>query len=39
MDDDIRRSLDGGFDHHLIKPVDLNRLDSIIQQAALSSQS
>lgn len=33
MEDDIRRSLDGGFEHHLIKPVDLNRLDSLIQEA------
>ena len=34
MEEDIRRSHAGGFDHHLIKPVDLNRLDSIIQQIA-----
>ena len=33
MEEDIRRSLDGGFEHHLIKPVDLNRLDSLIQEA------
>jgi signal transduction histidine kinase/response regulator RpfG family c-di-GMP phosphodiesterase len=33
MEEDIRKSHDGGFDHHLIKPVDLNRLDAIIQQA------
>jgi len=32
MEDDIRRSHDVGFDHHLIKPVDLNKLDSLIQQ-------
>jgi signal transduction histidine kinase len=32
MEEDIQRSHDGGFDHHLIKPVDLNRLDSIIQE-------
>ncbi|MFL6568552.1 MAG: ATP-binding protein, partial [Chthoniobacterales bacterium] len=31
MEEDIRRSHDGGFEHHLIKPVDLNRLDSLIQ--------
>ena len=35
MEEDIRKSHDGGFDHHLIKPVDLNRLDSIIQQGSL----
>ena len=38
MEEDIRRSHDGGFDHHLIKPVDLNRLDSIIQQVALPAR-
>jgi CheY-like chemotaxis protein len=32
MEDDIRRSHDVGFDHHLIKPVDLNKLDALIQQ-------
>jgi CheY-like chemotaxis protein len=32
MEEDIRRSHDSGFNHHLIKPVDLNRLDSIIQE-------
>ncbi|HEX8280967.1 MAG TPA: response regulator, partial [Chthoniobacterales bacterium] len=39
MEEDIRRSHDGGFDHHLIKPVDLNRLDSIIQQGAVPAKS
>jgi len=33
MEEDIRRSHDVGFSHHLIKPVDLNKLDSIIQAA------
>jgi signal transduction histidine kinase/DNA-binding response OmpR family regulator len=33
MEDDLRRSHDVGFTHHLIKPVDLNRLDALIQQA------
>ncbi|HKP01975.1 MAG TPA: response regulator [Chthoniobacterales bacterium] len=33
MEEDLRRSHDGGFNHHLIKPVDLNRLDALIQQA------
>ncbi len=33
MEDDIRRSGEAGFSHHLVKPVDLNRLDSIIQEA------
>ncbi len=33
MEDDLRRSHDVGFHHHLVKPVDLNRLDALIQQA------
>jgi signal transduction histidine kinase/DNA-binding response OmpR family regulator len=32
MEEDVRRSRDVGFRHHLIKPVDLNRLDSLIQE-------
>ena len=35
MEDDLRRSHDVGFNHHLIKPVDLNKLDALIQQAGL----
>jgi signal transduction histidine kinase/response regulator RpfG family c-di-GMP phosphodiesterase len=34
MEEDVRRSHDVGFHHHLIKPVDLNRLDALIQQSA-----
>ncbi len=33
MEDDVRRSQEVGFNHHLVKPVDLNRLDTLIQQA------
>jgi signal transduction histidine kinase/CheY-like chemotaxis protein len=33
MEEDLQRSHDGGFHHHLIKPVDLNKLDALIQQA------
>jgi signal transduction histidine kinase/response regulator RpfG family c-di-GMP phosphodiesterase len=33
MEEDLRRSHDVGFHHHLIKPVDLNKLDALIQQA------
>jgi signal transduction histidine kinase/response regulator RpfG family c-di-GMP phosphodiesterase len=33
MEEDVRRSHDVGFHHHLIKPVDLDRLDSLIQQS------
>jgi len=34
MEDDIRRSYDAGFKHHLVKPIDLNKLDSLIQEGA-----
>ena len=37
MEDDIRKSYDSGFNHHLVKPVDLNKLDSLIQQGASAS--
>ncbi len=33
MEDDVRRSREVGFNHHLVKPVDLNKLDSILQAA------
>ncbi len=33
MDEDIRRSLEAGFAHHLTKPVDFARLESIIAQS------
>ena len=36
MEDDIRRSRDVGFSEHLVKPVDLNKLDAVIQKLALS---
>ena len=31
MEEDIRRSSEAGFSHHLVKPVDINKLDIIIQ--------
>jgi hypothetical protein len=34
MEDDIRKSHEAGFKHHLVKPIDLNKLDSIIQERA-----
>jgi CheY-like chemotaxis protein len=34
MEDDIRKSHDAGFKHHLVKPIDLNKLDSLIQVGA-----
>jgi signal transduction histidine kinase/response regulator RpfG family c-di-GMP phosphodiesterase len=32
MEEDVRRSHAVGFHHHLIKPVDLNRLDALLQR-------
>ncbi|PYK07178.1 MAG: hybrid sensor histidine kinase/response regulator [Verrucomicrobia bacterium] len=34
MEDDIRKSHDAGFKHHLVKPIDLNKLDLLIQEGA-----
>ncbi|MBA3274067.1 MAG: response regulator [Chthoniobacterales bacterium] len=34
MEDDLRKTQDVGFNHHLVKPVDVNRLDVVIQRAA-----
>ena len=39
MEDDIRRSRDVGFQHHLVKPIDLNKLDLLIQEGAESLSS
>jgi CheY-like chemotaxis protein len=36
MEDDIRKSRDAGFKHHLVKPIDLNMLDSFLQESAAS---
>ena len=36
MEEDIRRSRDVGFCEHLVKPVDFNKLDAVIQELALS---
>jgi CheY-like chemotaxis protein len=30
QDEDRRRSNEAGFDHHLVKPVDLTQLQSLI---------
>src|SRR2546430_3269586 len=32
MEGDIRKSHDAGFKHHLVKPIDLNKLDLLIQE-------
>jgi signal transduction histidine kinase/ActR/RegA family two-component response regulator len=34
QDDDRRRSLSAGFDQHLVKPVDIDRLQEILAQAS-----
>jgi signal transduction histidine kinase/HAMP domain-containing protein/CheY-like chemotaxis protein len=34
MEADIRKSREVGFQHHLVKPIDLNKLDSLIQEGA-----
>jgi len=34
MEEDIRRSYDAGFNHHLVKPIDVNKLDLLIQESA-----
>ena len=34
MEQDIRRSHEAGFQHHLVKPIDLNKLDLLIQEGA-----
>lgn len=36
MEDDIRRGRQAGFHYHLVKPIDLNRLDLLIQESANS---
>ncbi|MFL6542141.1 MAG: ATP-binding protein, partial [Chthoniobacterales bacterium] len=38
MEEDVRRSRDAGFKHHLVKPIDLNKLDAIIQEGAAAAQ-
>jgi CheY-like chemotaxis protein len=39
MEKDIRKSREVGFQHHLVKPIDLNKLDSLIQEEAASSRA
>ena len=36
QDEDRRRALGAGFDHHLIKPVDIDRLQAILAQPPAS---
>ena len=39
MEDDVCRSREVGFDHHLVKPVDLNKLDYILQTAPVFTEA
>ena len=38
MEGDIRKSHDAGFKHHLVKPIDLNKLDLLIQEGTAALQ-
>jgi HAMP domain-containing protein/signal transduction histidine kinase/ActR/RegA family two-component response regulator len=37
MEADIRKSRQVGFQHHLVKPIDLNKLDALIQESAAAA--
>jgi len=39
MEDDVRKSHEAGFKHHLVKPIDLNKLDLLIQQSPSAATS
>jgi CheY-like chemotaxis protein len=34
MEEDIQKTRDAGFKHHLVKPIDLTKLDALIQEGA-----
>lgn len=34
MEDDLRKTQDAGFNHHLVKPIDVNKLDLLIQESS-----
>jgi len=33
QEEDLRRSKEAGFDHHLVKPIDINSLNEILSLA------
>ena len=35
MEEDIRKTREAGFKHHLVKPIDLTKLDLLIQESAV----
>jgi signal transduction histidine kinase/ActR/RegA family two-component response regulator/HAMP domain-containing protein len=37
MEDDIRKSQEAGFKHHLVKPIDLNKLDLLLQEGTATA--
>jgi HAMP domain-containing protein/signal transduction histidine kinase len=39
MEDDARKCREAGFQHHLVKPIDLNKLDLLIQESAAAPVS
>ncbi len=39
MEEDVQKSRDAGFKHHLVKPIDLNKLDTFIQEGAVAAQT
>ena len=39
QDDDLRRTKEAGFDHHLLKPVDIGRLKAILAQPSRPGQA
>jgi CheY-like chemotaxis protein len=38
QEEDKRRSLNAGFDHHLTKPIDVDRLAALLEQRVNESQ-
>src|SRR6266487_2339815 len=39
MENDVRKCREAGFRHHLVKPIDLNKLDLLIQESAAAPVS
>jgi len=37
MESDIHKSQEAGFRHHLVKPIDLNKLDLLLQEGAATT--
>jgi CheY-like chemotaxis protein/anti-sigma regulatory factor (Ser/Thr protein kinase) len=38
MESDIRKSQEAGFKHHLVKPIDLNKLDLLLQEGTATGE-